>query len=85
MNLASSPQLVKEKVVINEAKLDDVFSLLKNRFGAKWRGDKKLSYFKQFYKSNYKPSKQERKEVDENDEDTDCCSCCGEDEDTFFL
>lgn len=85
MNLASSPELVKEKVVINEAKLDDVYSLLKNRFGADWRNDEKLSYFKQFFNANFEPSKKERKEIDESDEESEACSCCGEDDETFFL
>lgn len=59
MNLVSSPELVQEKPVINDAKLDDVFSLLQNRFGANWRKKRKLNYFKSFFKPNYKPAKQE--------------------------
>lgn len=86
MNLTSSLELLKENVVVNEAKLDDVFSLLKNRFGADWRNDEKLSYFKKIFKANYKPSgKQQDEKVDENFEESDSCSCCGEDEETFFL
>lgn len=69
--------------MINEAKLDDVCSLLEDRFGADWRSDKNLSYFKQFFKANYKPSKKPRKEVDENVEESDSCCCCGEDEEMF--
>lgn len=84
MNLASSPELVKEKPVINDAKLNDVYSLLQNRFGADWRKEKKLNYFKSFFKPNYKPVKQESKEIDDCEE-SDSCSCCEEDEETFLL
>lgn len=84
MNLTSSPELVKEKPVINDAKLGDVYSLLQNRFGVNWRKEQKLSYFKSFFKSNYKPIKQEKKENDDCEE-SDQCSCCEEDEVTFLL
>lgn len=86
MNLASSPELVKEKV--SEAKLDDVFSLLKNRFVADWKRDNRLSYFKQFFKANYKlndkAGKQQTKEVDDEIDESEFCSCCGEDLGTFL-
>lgn len=90
MNLASSPDLVKEKIVVNEAKLRDVFSLLENRFGADWKSDKRLTYFKQFFKGNYKPTdkaeKQESKEaVDDDIDESDCCSCCDEDDEETLL
>lgn len=91
MNLASSPELVKEKVVVNEAKLRDVFSLLQNRFGAYWKSDKRLNYFLPFFKGNFKltdkAQKQESKDaVDDGTDESDCCSCCGEDdEETLFV
>lgn len=89
MSLASSPELVMENVVLNEAKLGDVSSLLENRFGEDWKSQERLIYFKQlFSKANYKPTSKtgkESKEVVEDIDESDACSCCGEDEETFLL
>lgn len=90
MNLASSPELIKEKVVVNEDKLRDVFSLLQNRFGAEWKSDKRLSYFVQFFNGNYKltekAEKQERKDAaDDGTDESNSCSCCGEDDEEALL
>lgn len=82
-NLASSPELIEEEVALNDAKLSDVFSLLANRFGTDWCNIERLSYFKQFYDSNFNSSekvlKLKAKELVEETESD--CSCCGEDND----
>lgn len=85
MRLTSFPEPVKENVVINEAKLDDVYSLLRNRFGENWQGDERLSYFTQFFDSNYKPSRTQQTEEYDCDNFEELCSCCEEDEETYFL
>lgn len=87
MNLTSTPERLIEKVEINDAKLDDVYSLLTNRFGSDWRNDEKLNYFKQFYKCDYKPAGKRNNDDDDDEinEESDACSCCGEDDETFLL
>lgn len=87
-NFASSPELLKEDVTINVDKLNDVFSLLRNRFGEQWETNRRLSYFKQLltsYKNIVKTVKQQKKKEIEESEESDCCSCCGEDEECLLL
>ncbi len=84
--MSSTPELLREKIVLSEDKLDDINSLLKNRFGEDWKSLTKLKYFHKFYKKGGTKSVSGRnvikgEEVDESDEE---CTCCGEDEPTYL-
>lgn len=87
MNLASTPALLREKIVLSEDKLNDVSSLLKNRFGDDWKKQKNLQYFVKLYQKGTKNSvsgkntKKVEYVVEEIDEE---CTCCAEDEPTFL-
>lgn len=86
MNLASTPALLREKIVLSQEKLDDINSLLKNRFGDNWKNQKNLQYFVKFYQKGSGKSTERKTKKIENvvKEIEEYCTCCAEDESTFL-
>lgn len=64
MNLTSAPELLREKIVLSQDKLDDVNSLLENHFGENWRSQQKLNYFLKLLKNDGKKSVSKNKKDD---------------------
>lgn len=87
MNLSSTPEFLREKVVLSQDKLKDIQSLLENRFGPNWKSQKNLNYFLQFFKNGGKKGASKGKAKDEELEvidEVEECTCCEEDEATFL-
>lgn len=83
MNLASTPVLLREEIILSQDKLDDVNSLLKNRFGDDWKNQKNLQYFVKFYRNRKGNKKSVSEKIEKAVEEIEC-TCCGEDESTFL-
>lgn len=89
MNLSSTPELLREKIVLSKEKLEDINSLLVNRFGENWRELDNLEYFVKFYEkkgASKVVSGRKLKQGDTvvDDIDYEYCTCCEEDEPTYL-